>query len=169
MTATSAALVLAWIAIVCLTLVLGGVVIELRRARAIGGPPGSRADDVDHTVRSRALPSDPAVAPSRVLLLVDENCAVCHEAIPQFLRLCDQLDGQIEADLLVSHDWLSPDGPANVVIDRDLYAHLFPGWLPALVHATSDGVLSIEPAGSAAALGALIDEVAATAPTPGRR
>lgn len=183
----SAAVVLSWIALVVLGFGLAGVLYQVRGLQAAvlaqrdQPPPGRPA------VPSFLLPQDGRQL--SLVLLVDENCPICHDVFPVFDVLArERTDIADFSALARAATTLAPESnavsPADATVPRPAsdntsaidkvvvhtdaaaFAQLDPGWLPALVGIDSAGrrVLA-EPAGSRSAIQGLmtrVDDLATT-------
>jgi hypothetical protein len=160
MSFTSAALILAWLAIAVLALGFAALLQQVRSLQAaLRLPPGARAGLPDS---ARAL--RPAGAGRRYVLTVDPGCSVCAEILPEFRELAARYAPAAEFALLAPSG-VHPGSPGvDVLVDAAAYRDLAPSWSPGLVVIGADGdVLEVAPGGDLRPLAAAL---AGTTPTP---
>jgi hypothetical protein len=166
MSATTAAVVLAWMALLVLAFALAGTLKQLRDVQAALVELGAR---VGRSVAPRQL--RPSSADRRAaVLLVDRNCAVCPEVLAEFLRLAPEVATRVDATVLSHADderWeaVRRADAVRLVVDRAAYHQLDPGWRPAVLSIDAQGsVRSAIPAGSGEALREAVQVIASRSP-----
>jgi hypothetical protein len=135
--ATAAAITLAWAAIVVLALALGAVTGQLRQLQAVLATSRAGERQADRLVSSELGPAagdDIAVA-----LLVDPTCEVCETVRPLFEREASRRDGSTFR--ILSTEPVRGPGDVPVLVDADLVRLVDPGWRPALVVVDADGAV----------------------------
>jgi len=142
-----AALVLAWAAIVLLTLGYAGLVAQIRelQSRSVAQAPSVYPD--------LAAPSPDT---RTVVLLLSTSCDTCAEVFHDWLELARQLTAAGHRAAVVSVDgsrvW-AQRGATDVLLAADLSAPLLVAYQPAVLLFDHRGaVVSAEPIGSAAGL-----------------
>ncbi|WUH99511.1 hypothetical protein OHR68_39490 [Spirillospora sp. NBC_00431] len=151
----AAALVLAWVAIILLAFAMAGMLHQLRDVQsALARRTVSGGIDVPQELPDAVKPE--SGRSHAAVLLVDDSCAICAEAVPAFASVAGTGSPDIDF-LLLSRKPLEKlaveRGDVRTVVDGDAYHLLDPGWQPALVIIDGDGtVLEAEPAGSAEAV-----------------
>lgn len=168
MEALTAAVVLAWLVLVVLAFAMAGLLRQLRDLQVAlarsqqGGPTaGTPTREIPASVRPRAG------AAYAVVLVVDNECALCAEIAPVFAGLA--AENPTGLDLLVlgrtsGEKFERLEGNARFVVDAAAWHRLDPGWRPALVAVDAEGtVVAAEPAGSEDAVRAVVADLAKVA------
>lgn len=159
MSATVAALVLAWMAIGVLALALAGTLRQLRDVQAALVELGGRLGRQRAPEAVRPAVSDRAA----VVLLVDQLCVACSAVVEAFVEIAVEIEvtggpAAVDAVVLTHSDderWdpVRASPATRLVVDRAAYHRLDPGWRPAVLSVDADGtVRSAVPAGSREAL-----------------
>lgn len=149
MSVLTAAVVLAWICLVVLTLAMAGMLRQLRELQAevaqLGAPPWGGA-------AGRRVATLAGEGPL-VLLVLDPGCGFCDEVHEPFTRLAGEHPGT-RFEVLSPHDrWAGRPGVRSRV-DPDLITRLDLPWAPALLLADAAGtVLTAQPVQSPTRIG----------------
>ncbi|HET6532823.1 MAG TPA: hypothetical protein VFH03_19725 [Actinoplanes sp.] len=152
-TFTSAALILAWLAIVVLACGFAALLQQVRSLQAaIRLPPAARAGLPES---ARAL--RPAGADRRYVLTADPGCAVCAEVVPEFRELASRYGHAAEFAILAPSGDYPPSSQVDVLVDAAAYRDLAPSWSPGIVVIASDGtVIEAVPGGDLRPLAAAL-------------
>jgi len=166
MSFTSAALILAWLAIAVLAFGFAALLQQVRALQAaIRLPPGARAG-----LPASARTLRPVTADRRYVLTVDPGCAVCAEIIPEFRDLAIRYATAAEFALLAPSGDYSGSSGVDVLIDATAYRDLAPSWSPGIVVISSDGaVIEAVPGGDLRPLAAALSSTSSSASTPPQR
>lgn len=165
MTATTAALVLAWVAIVVLFLGCTGMMRMIRSLQEQLDRQG-RTLGTDTSPRARAAARfAPTRAPFTLVLLSSDSCLACIELAPEFGRFAERHRGRVEFAHLVSAPGSVVVPGIESVVDPRAVAVLSPGYTPALVVVGRDGtILDVGPAADLDSLQGFIERH--TSPEP---
>jgi len=169
LSATTAAIGLAWVAIVLIALAVAGLIRQVRELRSVlvdGFGVGFLAGVAPAAVRPSAGRQD-------AIVLVVEPATADQELVDAFDRAVRARGEGTEAKLLVTDGVPGLRVPAGVasVIDRRAVEALRVPWYPALVHVGAGGtVLDAAPVGSIDTLAHLLGrfEAAGAAPASGK-
>ncbi len=149
-------LVLAWVAIVLLTLAVAGLMRQvhlLLTERAADGTPASREPT------ARALPAG-LITPGRdgVVLFASTSCVACSEVMPALVAYCG--DGQRSCAVVTAAE-RHPDWP-DALVYRENAADLFEQFgvvaTPHALNIVDGAVVDSAPVGSVSALYRLVGE-----------
>lgn len=154
MSVLAAAVVLAWVCLVVLTLAMAGMLRQLRELQAdvarLGAPQPRGAV-------GRTLPGLAGAGPL-VLLVLDPGCGFCDQVRGPFVQLARAHPGTRFEVLAATAHWPSV-AEVRSRVDAELVGELDLPWTPALLLGGPDGtVLAVRPVRSAEGLD---DEVSA--------
>lgn len=162
MSFTSAALLLAWLAIAVLAFGFAALLQQVRALQAvIRLPPGARAG-LPESVRTLR----PLTADRRYVLTVDPGCTICAEVLPEFRELAARHTAAAEFGLLApSGDYPASPG-VEVLVDAMAYRDLAPSWSPGIVVIGANGtVIEAVPGGDLRPLAAALHSTNPSAST----
>ena len=146
----AAAVTLAWIAIVVLTLGLAGTLQQLRRLQAevaelsalvdADAPRGGRRRDAAR----RFAPAGRAFA---FVLTTSADCPACAEVMPRFVEFARRHADVVEFHVLTADRETRADGAVPMTVDPVAFSALSPGYTPAMVVVDRQGrVVDVGPA-----------------------
>src|SRR5690606_29871891 len=146
---TTAALVLAWLAIVLLGCGFAALLQQVRTLQAALRLPAAARDGVPEAAAALA----PTTAERRYVLTVDPDCGYCHDVLPRFRQLAALYATVAEFGILAASGEYPPSTGVDVVVDAPTYHQLAPSWSPGLLAIGTGGVLiDVAPGGDLAAL-----------------
>jgi hypothetical protein len=152
----TAAVILAWVAIVVLAFAMAGILHQLRGLQTV---ILRQSSDSHEAIRaSRQFPSTLLPRQGKLrsaILLGNSACGVCREVSPVFEALAGQHEENPVDYIILTYDdqYMGEFENARLIVDAASYHSLNPGWIPALVVANSAGeVLFVEPVGSKEAI-----------------
>jgi hypothetical protein len=132
----TAAVVLAWVCLVVLTLAMAGM---LRQMRELQADVARLASPQPRGATGRALPELAGTGPL-MLLVLDPGCGFCDVVREPFIQLARTHPGTRFEVLAAGERWPSvPEVRSRV--DQDLVVELDLPWTPALVLAGQDGAV----------------------------
>lgn len=141
MSVLAAAVVLAWVCLVVLTLAMAGI---LRQVRELQSDVAQLAVPRQRTSSGRSMPDLAGTGPL-VLLVLDPGCSLCDAVAPPFTRLAAAHPGT-RFEVLAARDRWPGTAEVRSRVDPDLVAELDLPWAPALVAADPAGtVRAIQP------------------------
>ena len=154
MSFTTAALILAWLAIIVLAFGFAALLQQVRILQAaLRLPAGARAG-LPESARSLR----PLTTSRRYVFTAEPGCSICAEVLPEFRKLAVTYAGAAEfAVLAASGDYQRSDG-VEVLVDAQAYRDLAPSWSPGIVVIAADGtVIEAVPGGDLRPLQAALD------------
>lgn len=157
MSFTTAALLLAWIAIALLGLGFAALLQQLRSVQAtLRLPAAARAGVPDAATRLA-----PTSGERRYVLTVDPGCAYCHEVVPQFRALAARYSTVAQFAILAESGDYPPSRDVDVLVDSATYHELAPSWSPGLLVMGPGGkLIDVAPGGDLTALERLLTRTA---------